>query len=126
MHIRAFVGGAVIGALLTAPALATDPKQIESDYRQLQKWQYAAQPITISQPITITRDTATWMLQSGSIRLAEPTSSGRITGMVFEGQGRFTMSIPDPVELVQLRRFAQRSDMLSIDGAFSELVFRVS
>jgi hypothetical protein len=126
MDIRGFVGGAVIGAVLAAPALATDPKQIESDYRQLQKWQYATQPIVISQPITITRDTATWTLQSGSVRLADPTSSGRITGMVFEGQGRFTMTIPDPVELVQLRRFTQRSAMESIDESFSELVFRTS
>src|SRR5438477_2644782 len=46
MHIRVFVGGAVIGALLAAPALAADPKQIEAEYRQLQPWQYATRPLS--------------------------------------------------------------------------------
>ena len=79
----------------------------------------------IAQPITIHSDTATWTLQSGNVRLAEPTG-GRITGLVFEGQGRFTMTIPDGVELAQVRRFAQRRDLQSIEEPFTELLFRTS
>ena len=37
----------------------------------------------------------------------EPLADGTVTGVVFEGQGRFTMTIPDRYELAQLRRFAE-------------------
>src|SRR5205085_1123009 len=80
----------------------------------------------LTQPVTITRDTATWTLESGSVRLAEPISNGRVTGLVFEGQGRFAMTIPDSVELAQVRRFAQRADLKSVDEPFTEMVFRTS
>jgi hypothetical protein len=117
---------AVAIVLLSSIARATDTQQTQADYQRLQRWQYSAQPIALTQPITITRDTATWTLQSGNVRLAEPMANGRITGLVFEGQGRFTMTIPDPVELAQMRRFAERSDLRSIDEPFSEMVLRIS
>ena len=112
--------------LLVAQTILSSPASPQADYQKLQRWQYASQPIALSQPVTITRDTATWTLQSGTVRLAEPTSGGRITGLVFEGQGRFAMTIPDAVELAQIRRFAQRPDLRSLDQPFSEMVFRTS
>src|ERR1700736_1870516 len=114
----------MIVGLLVAQTLLSVP--VEADYQRLQRWQYSAQPIALTHPIIFTRDTATWTLQSGSVRLAEPMSDGRITGLVFEGQGRFTMTIPDPIELAQARRFTQRSDLRSIDQPFTEMVFRTS
>jgi hypothetical protein len=116
-----------LAALLLSPAAeAVDTKAAEADYQRLQRWQYTAQPAALTQPVTFTRDTATWTLQSGSVRLAEPIANGRITGLVFEGQGRFAMTIPDPVELAQLRRFSQRGDLRSIELPFTEMVFRIS
>jgi len=112
----------IIAAVLLAQALSAP----QTDYQKLQRWQYSAQPIALAQPMTFTRDTATWTLQSGNVRLSEPMANGQITGMVFEGQGRFTMTVPDPIELAQVRRFSQRPDLKSIDEPFTEMVFRTS
>lgn len=122
MHRPTVLIAAVAVAAVVASAFAGDP---ESDYRQLQKWRFSSSPIALTQPVTITRDTATWTLQSGSVRLMEPLSSGRCTGLVFEGNARFVMTIPDRIERAQLRRFTGRREE-SIDTSFSQLVLRVS
>jgi peptidase M1-like protein len=118
---------AVAVVLFSATALhaAFDPSRAAADYAALQKWQYATAPIAITTPVTISRDTATWTLTSGSVYLTEPVG-GHATGIVFEGTGRFTMSVPDPNELAQLRRFAEKPQMQTIDEPFSQLVLRVS
>jgi len=110
---------------LCVPAYAASPDQWKADYDLLQKWQYGA-PIPLTKPITITRDTATFTLNSGSVALAAPTSSGRVTGLVFEGEGRFNMTVPDRYELAQLRRFADAPLMTQIDEPVTQLVLRVS
>src|SRR6185295_3325756 len=69
---------------------------------------------------------ATWTFESGRFWLAEPTSSGAVTGLVFEGKGRFQMEVPDPSELVQLRRFAKRPELAGLDETFSAMVLRTS
>ena len=104
---------------------AFDPARAAADYAALQKWQYSTAPIALSAPVTISRDTATWVLSSGSIYLMEPVD-GRVTGLVFEGSGRFTMTVPDPFELAQLRRFATKPQLQSIDEPFTQLVLRTS
>jgi hypothetical protein len=111
-----------LGAL---PLAAATPEQWRADYDLLQKWQYAA-PLPLTKPITITRDTATFTLHSGSVALAAPTSSGRVTGLVFEGEGRFNMTVPDKYELAQLRRFADKPLMTQVDEPITQLVLRVS
>ena len=98
---------------------------IAAGHQQLQKWQFTTQPIAITAPVTFSRDTATWTLRSGLVRLMAPLG-GRVTGLVFEGDGRFTMTVPDRIELQQLRRFTARRDLQSIDASFKELVFRTS
>lgn len=110
---------------LCAPAYAATPDQWKTDYDALQKWQYGA-PVPLTKPITITRDTATFTLKSGTVALAAPTSWGRITGLVFEGDGRFNMTVPDKYELAQLRRFADAPLMTQIDEPMTQLVLRVS
>jgi len=107
------------------PLAAATAEQWKADYDLLQKWQYGA-PIPLTKPITITRDTATFTLNSGSVALAAPTSSGRVTGLVFEGEGRFNMTVPDRYELAQLRRFADAPLMTQIDEPMTQLVLRVS
>src|SRR6266568_1971116 len=111
--------------LAALPLPAATPDQRKTDYDLLQKWQYSA-PVPLTKPVTITRDTAVFTLTSGSIALAAPTSSGRITGLVFEGDGRFNMTVPDKYELAQLRRFADAPLLTQIDEPMTQLVLRVS
>ena len=111
--------------LTTTLHAAFDATRAAADYAALQKWQYTTTAIAISAPVTISRDTATWTLTSGSVYLMQPVD-GRVTGLVFEGSGRFTMSVPDPYELAQLRRFAGKPAMQGIDEPFSQLVLRTS
>jgi len=125
MRLRSSLLAVFVFLSLTLPVLAADPAQARADYDQLQKWQFAAVPIMLSQPVTIVRDTATFTLTSGSVRLMQPVASGHVTGLVFEGAGHFTMTIPDRIEVAQLRRFS-RKDNPSIDQNFSQLVLRVS
>jgi hypothetical protein len=113
----------LIVAAIAVPSLAAAPR---ADYDALQKWRFSAAPITLNNPVTISRDTATWTLKSGRVRLMEPLPDGRSTGFVFEGQGRFTMEVRDHAELAQLRRFAAKPDLQSLATDFNELVFRTS
>lgn len=111
-----------IALLLCAlPLFAVDA----DDYARMQQWQFS-DAVPLPAAVTITRDTATWTLESGSVRLMEPASDGTVTGVVFEGQGRFRMTIPDRYELAQLRRFAQKRELNDIDVAFTQLVLRTS
>ncbi|HEX3068070.1 MAG TPA: hypothetical protein VHX14_05805, partial [Thermoanaerobaculia bacterium] len=107
------------------PVLGADPAHARADYDQLQKWQFTIEPVTITEPLTIGRDVATIKLLSGKVHLMQPLSSGRVTGLVFEGEGRFTMAVPDPIEQAQLRRFS-RHNISSVDVRFTQLVLRIS
>jgi hypothetical protein len=104
---------------------AVDPK---TDYDRLQRWQFSlAVPIPAG-GITITRDTATWTLQSGTVRIMEPLADGTVTGILFEGQGRFVMNIPDRFELAQLRRFVpdKFATLTALDQPITQLVLRTA
>jgi len=68
---------------------------------------------------------ASWTLESGKVWFAEPFE-GVVTGMVFEGRGRFRMAVPDPVELAQLRRFTRKPDLQEIDEPITALVLRAA
>jgi len=111
--------------LAAASAFAVDPKTVVADHELLQKWQFASTPISLSAPITFTRDAGTWTLTTGTVRVMEPTSTGAVTGLVFEGSGRFQMSVPDRYEANQLRRFSGR-DIRDIDQPFTQLILRTS
>lgn len=113
--------------LLAFPAAAApDATQASADYARMQKWKFSA-PIPLpAGGVTIARDTATWTLTSGTVRLMEPASDGTVTGVVFEGTGRFTMTIPDRFELAQLRRFTKKAELTGIDQPITQLVLRTS
>lgn len=114
----------LLSALCLSPALeAADAK---ADYEQLQRWHFSTAIPLPAEGVTIQRDNATWTLQSGSVRLMEPLSDGAVTGLVFEGSGRFRMSVPDPYELAQLRRFAKKGEITEIDQPITQLVLRTS
>lgn len=105
---------------LALPVLAKDPPPAPEEYRELQRWQYQAAPQTVS-GLKWEVETASWSLDSGKLWVAE---SG--TGMVFEGKGRFRMSVPDPIELAQLRRFTQKPELQEIDEPITALVLRTA
>ena len=120
---------AVLGVLgvLVVPAFAQSPETLRDDYKLLQSWRYRTAPLEVpAGGIRWSFGEASWTLESGRIRLAEPTSGGAVTGFVFEGQGRLRIAVPDPIELAQLRRFAGKPDLRAIDEPFTTLVLRSS
>src|SRR3954468_8484809 len=111
--------------LLALPAAAQTAQSLRDDYDRLQQWRFRSQPVAVpAGGLTWTVEGATWTLESGRIWLEEPTSGGVVTGLVFEGKGRFQMAVPDPIELAQLRRFTLQPDLAAIDEPFSQMVLR--
>ena len=115
----------VLAGLLALPLFALDPQDARSEYERLQQWRFS-RPVTLSEPVTFTRDTATWTLTSGKLRTMEPAADGLVSGFIFEGDGTFRMTIPDRYEVAQLRRFARRSDLEALEQKFTQLVVRTS
>jgi hypothetical protein len=111
---------------LTAGTAKAD--NAEADYERSQKRQFSAAVSLPDGGVTMTRDTATWTLTSGTVRFMEPLADGTVTGIVFEGQGRFVMTIPDRFELAQLRRFAKdrKNEMALLDQTFTQMVLRTT
>ncbi|HEX4960605.1 MAG TPA: M1 family aminopeptidase [Thermoanaerobaculia bacterium] len=120
---------AVLGVLWVLsparPALAQTPDAAKADYDLLQRWRFRTESIAVpAGGIRFSDEGGSWTLESGKVWLEEPTSSGAVTGFVFEGKGRFQMAVPDAIELAQLRRFAQKPEMTAIDESFSQMVLR--
>jgi hypothetical protein len=113
---------AIVAAL---PLFALEPSNARAEYDRLQKWQFAA-AVPLAAPVTFTRDTATWTLTSGTVRLMEPLADGTVTGLVFEGQGTFKLTLPDKYELAQLRRFTKRAQIESLEQPFTAMVLRTT
>jgi hypothetical protein len=123
----------LLGLLLPcgAPPAAAQQVDWSAEYERLLEWRYAASPVPVpAGGLTIERDSATWTLRSGELRWAEPTSGAAgsaVTGLVFEGEGSFRMTVPDPVEREQLRRFtrgAPSDEFEELTVAFSKLLVR--
>lgn len=96
-------------------------------YNQLSQWKFSSQNIAVPpEGITFSRENATWKLISGYIRLMEPTADGRVTGLIFKGQGRFTMTVPHWVEREHLGRCSGKKNLDHIDEAFETIVLRTT
>lgn len=127
---RLRVGLAISGAL--ALCLAAGPTWAEdgssaADYERLQRWRYDTRPIPVpAGGLRFSKDVASWELETGSFRLAEPTSGGVVTGLLFEGKGRYRMEVPDPIELAQLRRLTGAPELERVDEPFTRMVLRFS
>jgi hypothetical protein len=112
---------------LALPAAAQTAQGLRDDYDRLQHWRFRAEPIAVpAGGISWTVEGATWRFESGRFWLEEPTAGGVVTGLVFEGKGRFQMAVPDAAELAQLRRFARRPDLAAVDETFTAVVLRTS
>lgn len=109
--------------LFVAPSGA-DPLE---DYTRLRTWVYSAIPSPVpAGGVSWSRDTATWSLASGRFWVQEATADGTVSGLVFEGEGRFTMEIPDRFELAQLRRFRRDGELDRLTFRFTKMVMRGS
>ena len=119
---------AVIVLLGVAPASTEtgDLNPLLTDYSDSQEWSFSSSPTELpADGVHWQHDTAEWDLDAGQLWLQRPTSSGQVTGLVFRGSGRFRMTVPDPVELRQLRRFAEEPELEVLEETFDALVVRV-
>ncbi len=127
MHTQRLLPLLLLLALPATAQTAQTAQSLRDDYDRLQQWRFRTQPVAVpAGGLTWTVEGATWTFESGKLWLEEPTSGGVVTGLVFEGKGRFRMAVPDASELAQLRRFARRPDLTDVDEPFSELVLRTS
>jgi hypothetical protein len=118
----------IFSCLATVMALESDPSNsYKNDYKRMLEWNFSQYPTAIPQGgINLKRDGATWILESGQVWLMEPATEGIRTGMLFKGQGRFEMNIPDPVERDQFHRFTKKKIINKIEEPFTKLVIRTS
>lgn len=114
---------------LASPLVSQTHPAVDA-YEQLKAgeyWQAVALP---DGGVEISLDVGRWHLESGTVRLLRPISLGEAagegirTGLVFRGEGRFQMSVPDPIELAQLRRSAEDESLTGLDVRFDEMVLR--
>ena len=120
------VGLVALPFLLVGSALRAVPLEGVDDYQALQQWRTSSAFTVPAEGLSLERDTGRWSFDSGTVKLFEPTSGGVVTGLVFEGQGRFTMSVPDPVERANLARLAEDPSTSGFDVAFERVVLRTS
>ncbi|MCP5049741.1 MAG: M1 family metallopeptidase [bacterium] len=115
-------------AICVTTVWSSERKEIDpviGTYQQLTEWKFTREAIPVpAAGITWKRDNASWVLEQGEIRLMEPTADGKITGLVFEGRGRFRMTIPDWVERDQLKRCSGKKDIKEINETFTRMVMR--
>ncbi len=97
-----------------------------ADYAALQEWRFGEARALPGDGFELAHEEASWQLESGKVRLQSPTADGTVTGLVFEGKGRFRMSIADPVELRQLRRLAGDDQLEAFDEPFTKMVLRTA
>ncbi|HLE84369.1 MAG TPA: hypothetical protein VJG13_08515, partial [Thermoanaerobaculia bacterium] len=113
---------------LSAALSAAEPAatSAQADYERLLGWRFAAAPTPVPAGTAFARGPASWALESGSVRLQEPTSGGAVTGAVFEGRGRFRLEVADPIERQQVRRFVELTPEGFLEADFRRMVLRVS
>lgn len=112
-----------VTTVLAAPSRADPPE----DYTRLRAWRYSTAPDAVpAGGVSWSWDTASWSLASGRLWVQEATADGTVTGLVFEGEGRFTMEIPDRFELAQLRRFRGDDELQRLEYRFTKMVVRGS
>jgi len=116
----------IVGLVGGVPVPAAEtPHPLLADYQDLQEWAFSSAPVDLDTAgLHWQIDVGEWHLDSGRIWLQRPTSAGELTGLVFEGSGRYSIAIPDPKELRQLRRFTGDPELRQLEGSFDALVVR--
>lgn len=130
MQARAVLRGALSGVLVVLVCVAvpapTAADTRMADYAELLQWEFSAPVAIPAGGIEVQIDAARFQLVEGTMRLQSPVASGASHGFVFEGRGSFSLTVPDPLELRQLRRFAEAPDLEAIDVEFTALVAKTS
>ncbi len=108
------VGSSVTGEVLTL-----------ADYAALGEHRLSAPVPLPTGGLHWSLDCSDWRLEAGSVRLQAPLS-GSPTGLLFEGLGSVHISVPDPVELRQLRRFLRNPELTDLRLDFDRMVLRAS
>ncbi len=104
---------------------APDPLPVPV-YHQLRQYRFSEEiPIEEDSFGMSLQGLASFELISGTVRLGEPCN-GVVTGLVFEGQGRLTTEVRDPVERDQLDRFSGESVDGLLEEPFTRLVLRTT
>ena len=111
-----------IGILVVWTPLAA---QISEDYELLVGARYSS-AVPLEGEVSWDLDGAKLSLESGEVSLAERTQAGFVTGLVFEGQGRLEIPVPDRYELRQLRRFAEDPSLEAVSQSFDRMFLRTS
>ena len=106
------------------PQTAADQRL--ADYGELQRWAFTSPRTLSAEGFDIRLDAVHLRLESGTVRHQTQLSDGRRYGMVFEGDGRLLLEVPDPFELRQLRRFTKREEIDAFEVDFSVLVMATS
>ncbi|MBN2383435.1 hypothetical protein JXQ70_11180 [bacterium] len=97
------------------------------DYERLLSNSYCQTPFQLPEAgICWERDTAKWTLKTGTIYLGEPLSDGTVATLIFEGEGEFQLTIPDPIEIDQLRRFSGDEALTVLHEHFDKLIIATS
>ena len=112
-------------ALATSPAGGTSSAEFgETECLRLRQARYATTGLAVpAEGIVLHKDVASFRFVSGRIFPIDAVH-GMVTGFVFVGAGEFHMDVPDQFERAQLRRFAEKSDLQSVDTPFRSLVLR--
>lgn len=120
---RSLAGIAAACLLAAQPAPGQPAAVAAADYQRLLQARFSG-PLPLAEPIEWRVDTARFTLRSGQLWLMEPTADGVVTGLVFEGEGAFSLLVPDPVEKRQLPRFARNLEVDRLDETFDRMVLR--
>ncbi len=113
---------------LLLPLLATaafSSQDFEADYHSLLEQQFSTQAFQVPpEGITWKIDTALWHLGSGQIWIQRSVSENVVVGFIFEGHGIFSIEVPDPIELRQLRRFTKDPELEELSFAFDTMLIQ--
>jgi len=104
----------LIAAENAAPGANSDPT-----YQQLRNLTLSGEVIDVSN-LTLKRDAGTFYLRSGTVCFLTPVA-GKVTGAVFEGDGKFVLDVPISSERVSLKLLTKEDEF---SETFSQAVFR--
>lgn len=94
-------------------------------YERSLEWRTGATPLPVPpEGLRLERGGATWLLESGEIFVTPPAPDGSITGLVFRGQGRFTLPVPDPRERENFSFRSGAAPREILEFAFTGLTLR--
>ncbi|MGB6369133.1 MAG: hypothetical protein WBG93_20170, partial [Thermoanaerobaculia bacterium] len=91
------LGAALLFSFAVQAAEPASSSQVIAAYDELQQWQYTKDAFPVPEGgVRFVLDTASWVLESGELWVQKPLPDGGVTGIVFEGVGRFRLGVPDP------------------------------